>query len=88
MRVEQRRVGVTRPVGSAPARGASGGSTTSAVKSEAVPSPQSQVKTSNVVFPQTTKPAGEGDSVLDGNVLARHHDALDEQAYQPLPALE
>jgi len=41
-----------------------------------------------VVFPQTTKPTGEGDSVLDGDVLARHHDALDEQAYQPLPALE
>lgn len=26
--------------------------------------------------------------MLDGDVLARHHDALDEQAYQPLPALE
>ncbi|QRO00044.1 hypothetical protein JRI60_13950 [Archangium violaceum] len=26
--------------------------------------------------------------MLDGDVLARHHHALDEQAYQPLPALE
>jgi len=26
--------------------------------------------------------------VLEGDVLARHHHALDEQAYQPLPALE
>ncbi|QDE85694.1 MULTISPECIES: hypothetical protein [Myxococcus] len=26
--------------------------------------------------------------MLDGDALTRHHDALDEQAYQPLPALE
>jgi hypothetical protein len=53
-----------------------------------LPPHQAQVKTSNVVFPQSTKPAGEGDRVLDGDVLARHHDALDEQAHQPLPAFE
>ncbi|QRN96654.1 hypothetical protein JRI60_48010 [Archangium violaceum] len=52
------------------------------------PPHREQAKTSSVVFPQTTKPAGEGNGVLDGDVLTRHHDALDEQAHQPLPALE
>jgi hypothetical protein len=27
---------------------------------------------------QTNKTAGEGDGVLDGDILSRHHDPLDE----------
>ena len=38
----------------------------------------------SIIRTQTTKTAGEGDDMLDGDVLPQHDDPLNEQADEPL----